>query len=316
MGKSDISRSIAKQYNLQLIDCRLSQCEPTDLLGLPYFYEENGVRKVTYVPFGMFPLEGDELPINPETGKKYDGWLLFLDEANSAPRAVQAASYKLTLDRMVGQKKLHDRCAVMMAGNLSTDKAITTDLSTAMQSRVIHLEMELNKDDWIKWAVDNDLDSRIVSFIEFRPDLLHNFQPDHDDKTFACPRTWEFTHKLSNDKPVNHGNLPLLAGTIGKGAAMEFITFCVIYDNLPKIGDIMNNPKGAPVPDEMGTRYALVAYLANNLTDARVDPFLEYIARFPIEQQVLAIKLCKQRYPKILAKPEFAPIFKSLADYL
>lgn len=31
IGKTDIAHTVAENYNLQLIDMRLSQCDPTDL---------------------------------------------------------------------------------------------------------------------------------------------------------------------------------------------------------------------------------------------------------------------------------------------
>ena len=92
IGKSDIYKQIAKRYQLKLIDVRLSQCDPTDLAGFPFL---NG-DKASYKPMDTFPLESDPIPAG------YKGWLILLDEINSAALAVQAASYKLTLDRMVG----------------------------------------------------------------------------------------------------------------------------------------------------------------------------------------------------------------------
>ncbi|MFR7882339.1 MAG: hypothetical protein ACLU5J_13335 [Christensenellales bacterium] len=92
MVKSSVDKQIAKEYNLKLIDLRLS-CDPTDLTGLPHFEG----RKATFSPFDIFPTEYAPIPENKE------GWLLFLDEFNSANKAVQAASYKLILDRMVGK---------------------------------------------------------------------------------------------------------------------------------------------------------------------------------------------------------------------
>ena len=82
MGKSAIIRSIADEYGMELLDIRLSTCAPEDLTGLPHF--ENGIAK--FMPFDMFPVEGTELP----TGK--NGWIVFLDEFNSASKAVQAAA--------------------------------------------------------------------------------------------------------------------------------------------------------------------------------------------------------------------------------
>lgn len=80
IGKSAIVHQIAKKYNLKLIDIRLSQTLPEDLNGFPFLKG----NKAGYVPMDVFPIEGDEVPDG------HSGWLLFLDEFNSAPPAVQA----------------------------------------------------------------------------------------------------------------------------------------------------------------------------------------------------------------------------------
>lgn len=324
IGKSDIIRDIARQHNLFVIDLRLSQCEPTDLSGLPRFTEDG---RAHYAPFQMFPLDGDELPAKlDKNGKKqydtngdlitYDGWMLFLDEANSASRAVQAAAYKLVLDRMVGQRKLHPRVVIAMAGNLMTDKAITYELSTAMQSRLIHLEMQINTKDWLDWAGKNDIDSRIQAFINFRPELLSNFDPEHSDKTFAAPRTWHFASRLISGVPVDSDDLPLLAGTVGAGAAQEFITFNQVFDSLPSIADIMHNPKTTQVPVEMAARYAMASYLTSVFDDERSTNIIIYLERFSTEIQVLTLRMMMRKHEKVLMKPVFADLFKKLGSYL
>lgn len=70
IGKSAIIHKIADEFNLQVIDVRLSQCDPVDLQGLPRF-DSNG--QASFVPFDTFPIEEHSLP----SGK--DGWLLFLN---------------------------------------------------------------------------------------------------------------------------------------------------------------------------------------------------------------------------------------------
>ena len=87
MGKSAIVASIAKEYGLELIDHRLSTSAPEDLTGLPHFREGAAGHTVAeFVPFDTFPTEGTPIP----EGK--NGWLLFLDEMNSATKMVQAAA--------------------------------------------------------------------------------------------------------------------------------------------------------------------------------------------------------------------------------
>ncbi|ARM71075.1 hypothetical protein pVco7_gp087 [Vibrio phage pVco-7] len=97
-GKSAMFAAIAKQANLKMIDIRLAQEDPTTINGFPSL--DAGRSK--YLPPALFPLEGDELPVDPavfdadgnlvKPEHKYRGWLVFFDELPSAPRSVQAAA--------------------------------------------------------------------------------------------------------------------------------------------------------------------------------------------------------------------------------
>lgn len=296
-GKSSIVKLIAKVFNLQLIDMRLSQCDPTDLSGFPQIDSESG--KASYMPMSTFPLETDAIP------KGKSGWLLFLDEFNSAPLAVQAASYKLVLDRMVGLHKLHPNTAIICAGNLDTDNAIVNRMSTAMQSRLVHIELVVNTDIWLNWAATADIDHRVKSYINFKPNILQNFDPDHNDKTFACARTWEFVSDfIKKWGEIPKEKLPLLAGTIGEGVAREFMGFCKIYQNLPTIQDIIKSPLTTKMPTEPSTLYAISGSLAHNANNDNSKPIVEFIERMPLEFQVITLKDIRVGNPEMKDNPD------------
>jgi hypothetical protein len=285
MGKSSIVHQIAEEYNLELIDLRLSQCDPTDLLGFPSIDKETG--KASYMPMDTFPLEGDPLP----QGK--NGWLLFCDEANAADRSTQKAAYKLLLDKMVGQRKLNPNVAVMAAGNLATDNAIVEEMGTALQSRLIHIEVVASHKNWVEWANENAIDFKIVSFINFKPTLLYNFDPNHSDKTFASPRTWEFADKLFKQADENSPlMLPLLAGALGEGVAREFLAFTKIYGRIPTIEQVISAPEVLPVPTDMGVLYAMTGLLGYNLNKENVQQLLKFIKRMPTEFQLITLRTC------------------------
>jgi hypothetical protein len=177
IGKSDVVMAIGKRFRLKIIDVRLAQCDPTEINGFPVLVDD----RMDYAPPKQFPLEIDSVPSG------YEGFLLFLDEFSSAPMAVQSAAYKLVLDRRIGDYQLHSKTAIICAGNDITHGAVANRLSTAMQSRLIHMNLVVNSEDWLAWAATNKIDYRITSFIEFRPEVLHKFDPDHNDQTFACP---------------------------------------------------------------------------------------------------------------------------------
>lgn len=298
LGKSSIYFQIAEDYRLWPIDLRLSQCTPEDLMGLPMRTKDG--NKASFVPFNMFPLVGDTLP------EGYDGWMLILDEFNSATKAVQAAAYKLVFDRMVGQEKLHENVVTVCAGNLATDRAIVNSLSTAMQSRLVHIEMVASPPDFLAHAHKNNFDTRVSGFIEFQPSYLHQFKPDHQDKTFACPRTWEFASKLIKGKPFKDVNLALLAGTLSEGVAIVFHTFLKEFDSLPAFKDIMADPGGTIVPDKTSTRHALLTMILEYVDDTSFENISKYLKRFPPEMQVMYFRGVVQRFPKMKETQIFA----------
>ena len=295
MGKSDIIRTIANTFKLKVIDFRVSQCEPVDMQGYPGV--TNG--RMTFNIPEYFPIEGDTVPDG------YDGWLLFLDEFNSGNKQTEAAAYKLILDREVYKYKLHPRCLIAAAGNLTTDRAIVNTQSTATTSRLTHYRMRVDHKVWIDWANNHSIDHRIISLIKFKPELLHRFDTSTNELTFPCPRTWEFASKVIINKPtIDHITKTRLAGTIGEGAAVELATYSEIYQNLPTIEQILTNPKsGWKVPKEPSEQYAVTTMLAHNSTPDNIEKLIIAINRLPTDFQVITFKDIYKRTPVLKGHP-------------
>lgn len=293
VGKSSIVHQIAKGYGLKVIDMRLSQCDPTDLLGFPTITGD----RAGYRPMDTFPIEGDKIPDG------YNGWLLFLDEFNSAPPSVQAAAYKLVLDRMVGKYHLHKNVAIVCAGNLETDNAIVQPMSTALQSRLVHLELVVDSREWADWAATAGIHHHITSYINFKPGNLYTFKSDHTDKTYASPRTWEFAHRiLQVTEDGDKDRLPLLAGALSEGVAREFMGFIKIADEVPKIAQIEANPEGIKVPEEPSYLFALTGAISHNASMDNFDALMKYIKRIPIEFQVVCLRETIRRNKAMLSQ--------------
>jgi len=295
-GKSQIFHQIAKEYRLKVIDLRLSQCDPTDLLGFPNIKG----NKAGYVPMETFPLEDDPIP------EGYVGWMLILDEFNSASPAVQAAAYKLVLDRMVGQSSLNSKVITVCAGNLETDNAIVNPMSTALQSRLVHVELRVDVKEWITWANNNGIHHKITDYIGFNGKALFSFQPDHTDSTYACPRTWEFLNRLIGKLPENSPEeLILYSGAVSEGIAREFITFCKIYDSLPKMSQIEASPETVAIPEEPSVLYAITGSIAENMQNSNIGQLMKYIMRMPVEFQVITLKTAIKRKTQLAQHPAF-----------
>lgn len=299
-GKSAIIKQLADEYGLKLIDLRLSQCDPSDLLGFPTVNEEK--TKSGYVPIDTFPLEQDPIPAG------YNGWLLFLDEFTGADESTQKAAYKLVLDKMIGNFKLHSKCKIVAAGNLSSDNALVEDLSNALQSRFVHLELQSCHKTWLEWADENNINHMIKSYIRFKPEMLYTFRPDHSDRTYGSPRTWEFLSNLLDtiDIETEPNVLELVTGVISEGLAREFLSFCSVYKDLPTFNDIIARPTALDIPTSPGTLYALIGSIAMNVTPENIEPVMSYIRRIPVslfEFQVVCIQDITRRNPSMRDAP-------------
>lgn len=307
MGKSSIFRKIAKDHRLKLIDCRVGHMLPEDFNGYPMRIGD----KACFTPFDMFPLEGEAIP------EGYDGWLLLLDEVTSATKPVQAALYKVVLDRMIGSFKLHPNVAIAAAGNKVSDNAVAYKMSTALQSRLIHYEMEVSHPEFIEHAMQEKYDHRVISFLNYLPSRLMDFRPDHQDSTFPCPRTYEFLSKLVKGRDIDDSMGPDIAGTIGPGVATEFITFAQEFGRLPKYADIAKDPDRTVVPPESSTKYATMSMLVENTKIADLDSIIKYVKRFEIEMQILFCRGFSVRVPDARQNhKEFIEYLRGMVRYL
>lgn len=285
-GKSQIYQGVADKFNLELIDVRLAQCDVTDLNGFPQILG----NKAGYVPMDTFPIDGDALP----EGRA--GWLILFDELSSAVPALQSAAYKIILDRKVGKHSLHKNVAICAAGNLETDNAVVHPMSTALQSRMVHLELVADPKEWVEWAAASGIDYRITSYINFKPDSLYTFKPDHNDNTYACPRTWAFADKIMKQCDIGEPDLlPMLAGTLSEGVAREFMGFCKIHQDLPTMAQILAAPESIKMPEEPSILFALTGAIGHNASQENFGQLIKYVNRMPSEFQVVALRETTRR---------------------
>lgn len=314
IGKSAIARWLAEDFNLKLIDHRMSTSAPEDLSGLPHFNERG---EAVFAPFAeLFPLENTPLPQKAD-GSYYDGWLLFLDEFTSAHKDVQAAGYKLVLDKMTGQHKLHPNVAIVCAGNKETDRAIVNKLGTAMQSRLVTLELEISFEEWLtEVALPQKYDSRLIAFLSMYPAKLFDFKPDHEGNTFCCPRTWEFMNKLIQGEEVTDMDAPLFGGTITNGTGVEFISFCQLYKELVTISEITKDPATARIPTDNALKWATVSHLFEVTTKDNIDAVGDYILRYPSTFQVLFFRGLLIRKPEMKITKAFVKGAAAIGKYL
>jgi hypothetical protein len=271
IGKSAVVAQVAAALGVALEDIRALLLDPVDLRGLPFVTADGHSR---WAPPGFLPQNG--------------AGILFFDELNAAPAMVQASLYQLVLDRRLGEYRLPDGWAIIAAGNREGDRAVTTRMPTPLRNRFVHLDFEVDAQEWSEWAIRNAIRPEVIAFIRFRPEVLSVF--DRDATAFPSPRSWEFVSRILHADPDPELEYELFAGAVGTGAATEFTGFIRMYRTLPNIDAILLNPAGEPVPESPAAQYAVASALAYRASDANFDRVYTYLSRMPVEFRVLSVR--------------------------
>lgn len=292
IGKSSIVRQIAQRRAMPLVDIRASLLDPTDLRGIPMIQDGTAV----WCPPSFLPKKSDKPGI------------LFLDEINAAPPLVQAALYQLILDRRIGEYELPEGWRIVAASNRREDKAVTFRLSSALANRFIHLDLEVDPEDWHAWAVGRGIIPEVTAFIKYRPALLQ--ASSEGEQAFATPRSWEMVSDVVKKFGSPKDARDVIPGIIGSGPAVEFQTFAKKSVLRKEIDAILADPAGAPVPSELDRLWVLVSFLtADAENDAVRQASLTLLPRLPVEFGVVLVRDMIRRVPAIVRE-------KRITDYI
>jgi MoxR-like ATPase len=209
--------------------------------------------------------------------------IVALEEFNSAPPSVQAAAYQLILDRRLGEYIVPDGCYLMAMGNRDTDKGVTFKMPTPIMNRFVHIEMHVDVDGWLDWAVGAQIHPHVVGFIGAFTEELNNFDPGSAARGFETPRSWEFASDILYDNENNVTDqvlTGLLVGAVGDAGGVKFMEFRRIAADLPKAEDILSGRlKKLDKATDVSLAYALTTTLCYRLLDECNEMKREVLAK-------------------------------------
>lgn len=282
-GKSQIVKQVTKELGVSYKDIRLPYCEPGDI-KFP-IVKDGGLNWVN----SMFP----------EDRPGQDPWrgMAVLEELPQATTAVQACVMQAVLDKQVGDSVISPGCMFVACGNRQTDRAGAGRVLTPVLNRFIHVDLETSVEDWTEWALGADVDARVIAFVQYKPQLLHRFDPEKNEREFPTHRSWEFASRVV--KAVSPDmRFPAVRGCVGEGAAAEFIGFLEVWEAMTvtyPIDRIIAEPDAVKVPKigEGAVLYALGSALAERcrgLDQKTVHNCMRYAFRMPIEFAIFTVR--------------------------
>lgn len=279
IGKSSIVKQVAKERDLEFTDLRLSLMDPTDLKGIPFFDKDN--HEAVWAKPNFLPKDPNSQGI------------LFLDEINTAPPSVQASAYQLVLDRKVGDYELPSGWSIVAAGNNESDRGVVYRMPPPLANRFVHLDMEVDFEDWKRWAIAAQIDASIIGFLHYEKERLFMFTPANNEKSFPTPRSWEYVDKVIKTGLSSSLLFDTIAGAVGKESATTYLSFRNVMDALPDIDQVVAGEIDDFSHDNQ-VLFALISGIVSNLyhdsTPQKIENVLNLSHKLPPEFAVMLVK--------------------------
>lgn len=298
IGKSAMLKVLAKQnptHETAYIDCTL-----LDLGDFALPYTENlltdvnqstGVTKVTkFAPNARFKMH---------EGKPV---IVMLDEIGKAMKAVKNVLLTLMLEHRIGDHYLPEGSIVFGTTNLLSD-GVGDMLEAHARNRVAFVTVRKpDADEWIEWAISNEVDPTIIAWVKQFPHALASYtDASQKDNPYifnptragmgavVTPRSLEKASHIAKQRGElgDALTISLLTGTIGESAARDMQAFFTVVDKLPTWEAIVADPKGAKLPDDTVAKCILVFSAITRVEKDTLAKWMEYVQRMDMEWQAL-----------------------------
>ena len=293
-GKTSIVHAAADALNIPYIELHMPTLLVEDF-GIPYPEEGGEGKTFSYKLPHWFPYDG-----KPGTE---DGGILLFDDRNQASADLQKVLANICQARNLHGVPLAKGWMVISTGNRQKDRAGANRVLSHLRNRETVLNFETHLDDWTSWAITHGVKPEVISFIRFKPNSLHDFDPQRDQN--PTPRSWvEGVSDIIGDvDPI--AEIDCVKGAVGEGPAAEFLGFLKIFRNLPDPDMILRDPEKSKVPTDPATLYALAGSLATRADDKNFSNLIKYVEREPAEFAVLTVTYALRRDRKLADNPAF-----------
>ncbi|HGS8978699.1 ATP-binding protein [Clostridioides difficile] len=329
IGKTALANKLAKENDWSLIVIDGNLLKEGEIGGLPTIESYVGVNSNGYKTekkTTVYAVHNKLREIDEEIYKSKTV-LLFIDEINRCEHTVQQELMNLILNREINGYKLHDDVKILAAMNPSSKYGSdfdyqVVDMDEAQENRFVWLNMESDHTQWIKWAIDEGIERKVIEFISTFPEYLHKI---NEDDVRATPRSYERVSKIYKVYKEKNNSIPravflnVVKGNVGKVIAEEFISFIesnseplISYEDV-FLGESIDESIVERVKNESHTRLYLSAMnilkdLELNIKNDKyesnhyINRFIEFLKMYPVDLMIGIMKDIRNSYIEVYKK--------------
>lgn len=329
IGKTALANKLAKENDWSLIVIDGNLLKEGEIGGLPTIESYVGVNSngcKTEKKTTVYAVHNKLREIDEEISRSKTV-LLFIDEINRCEHTVQQELMNLILNREINGYKLHDDVKILAAMNPSSKYGSdfdyqVVDMDAAQENRFVWLNMESDHTQWIKWAIDEGIERKVIEFISTFPEYLHKI---NEDDVRATPRSYERVSKIYKVYKEKNNSIPravflnVVKGNVGKVIAEEFISFIesnseplISYEDV-FLGESIDESIVERVKNESHTRLYLSAMnilkdLELNIKNDKyesnhyINRFIEFLKMYPVDLMIGIMKDIRNSYIEVYKK--------------
>lgn len=270
VGKTAEISLWAEQQGAELIVEVASLLDRLDLAGLPFLDQAEGAlagidKQTKFAPNSKIAQLSKEH--NPNGGKV----VVYFNEFNSAPESVYPVLYRLLNERAIGDLHIRENVTFCADGNPASAQSAGRNLQEALKRRFAVFNVETNFPVWERWAVNHNIDGRIIAFLGYNAQFLNDFDGTKRHRlTYACPASWEkFSSVVAPIFDLADENLRLASTSafIGAEAGAQFTAYMSNYAKLPDIDKLLAEPKKSALPQSADVLWLTIGTIYNRVTE-------------------------------------------------
>lgn len=275
------------------IDVNLVNHEVVDFTGIPRINDSGPISFTEFVATDIFA----------KFAKGTGPGFINLEELPQSDKSHQVWTAGFAYDRKTTGFELDPEVRIMATGNRTQDRSGAKALLSHLNSRMYHLDIEVDEEAATTWMLDNGVDPLLVAFLRLRRDLVQQFNPDV--RSSPTCRAWtQLGTDIPNDMPTDL-YLMLAEGKVGEGAAAEWVAARDMMHKMPSIDVIRMQPDTTEVPDEPSVRYAVATSMSMTATVDTFSRDMVYISRMPSEFQMVYITDTMRLNPSLQQTKDF-----------
>lgn len=190
VGKTQIIEQIARECRIGLVSYTITHHTRQSAVGLPFIVKEKfGETECSVTEYTMSEIIASVYRKIRETG--LDEGILFIDEINCVSETLAPTMLQFLQCKTFGNQEVPKGWVIVAAGNPSEFNKSVREFDMVTLDRVRRIDINANFDIWKTYALENNINSAIISYLELRPQNFYRIENDVDGMRFVTARGWE-----------------------------------------------------------------------------------------------------------------------------